>query len=633
MVSLSRSGVNHLGLSCCFSVLAALGGDQAPEPGALDAREAPSGLAAPRGQLDPAVLGATIAGIVREARLPGAAVAVVDGTRTWTAAFGQADLGGARMTVDSLFRVGSLTKTFVTLAIMRLAESGRLSLSDRVRDLVPEIAVQNPWERTDPLRVAHLLEHTSGFDEMRFNEIFDTPAGQARPLRQVLAVNPRSRVVRWRPGSRFSYSQPGYTLAGYIVEKVSGMPYERFLEQEVLGPMGVQGAALRLTPEVRGRLATGHHGRRPVEQVLLMQRPAGNLMISAAGLARLIELQLGRGEVAGRRFLQAASILRMERCETMPTAAAPACYGKGSWGDVSTPLPTRAHGGYMPGYLSFYRYSPELGFGYAVLVNDTNGRASRAINKAILKHLLAGFRAPPPPTLPAPLPGLDRYAGYYRLVSPEVEFLRFQSDVYEGITVAVEGPHIFLVAPDGERVPLVATGQDLFRFPGDSDSSIRFARSAEGERLLVVHNTTFQQENALWAAARRWALELALGLLSSAGLVPFILFLSRERARAALLVRPFVAAACLLAMATAFEHAHDANLLGVPSLPTLIVWICSWVFALAAHTGFHRTIRRLRDPETSLFIRGYALLLSGAAVWVALHLSRYGLIGLRTWRW
>ena len=68
------------------------------------------------------------------------------------------------------------------------------------------------------------------------------------------------------------------------------MPYERFLEQEVFGPLGVKGASLRLTPEVRSRLATGHEGGRPVQQVMLLHRPAGNLMISAERPARLLEL-------------------------------------------------------------------------------------------------------------------------------------------------------------------------------------------------------------------------------------------------------------------------------------------------------------------------------------------------------
>ena len=225
----------------------------------------------------------------------GVAVALVDRSgRRWAEGFGAPRARARPWTRDTLFRVGSLTKPFVALAIMRLCEQGRLRLTDRVRDLAPEIAVDNRWERTHPLQVAHLLEHTAGFDEMRFNEIFDPDASQDRPLREVLAVNPRSRVVRWPPGTRFAYSQPGYTLAAYLIEKASGRPYERFLQDEVFAPLGISGASLRLSPEVRKRLAVGHQRGQPAVQVNLLHRPAGNLMISASGLGRFLSLMIAR---------------------------------------------------------------------------------------------------------------------------------------------------------------------------------------------------------------------------------------------------------------------------------------------------------------------------------------------------
>jgi CubicO group peptidase (beta-lactamase class C family) len=620
------------GLHACYSLVAALAGagvaaevggappvHSAWEPAADDAR----------------TLRARIADIVRESGVPGAAVAVVDGSGGWTAGFGRAALEGRPMDEHTLFRVGSLSKPFISLAVMRLVEAGSLRLGDRVRDLVPEIQVDNPWEDSHPLRVEHLLEHTSGFDEMRFNEIFDPDGSQERPLRQVLAVNPRSRVVRWPPGTRWAYSQPGYTLAGYIIEKVSGLPYEQFLEEEVFRPLGIDGATLRLSPGTRPRLAIGYHRRRPAPQVMLLHRPAGNLMISAAGLGRLVQMLLGRGQMGagGPRFLETASVERIESCGTRRDAAAPACYGLGNWGDVRGPVPMRGHGGFMPGYFSFFRYAPTHGFGYAVLVNDTASPASRRIGKAILRHLMTGIHPPPPPTAPSPLPDLDQIVGSYRLASPGVEFLRFKSDVYAGIDVRKKRGQLHVQWPDGSSVPIVATGEDHFRFPGQSGSSIRFSRSETGRRQLVVHNDTFEEQNAIRATARRWALELSLLLLFTTALVPPLLGLARTRAPSHLLLRPFLAGLCLLGAATTFDIAHDAGLLGVASVPTVTVWILTWLFALFAHTGFRRAIAGLGTRETAPLLRCYALLTSAAAVWVALHLARYGLIGLRTWRW
>ncbi len=86
-------------------------------------------------------------------------------------------------------------------------------------------------------------------------------------------------------------------------------------------------------------------------------------------------------------------------------------------------------------------------------------------------------------------------------------------------------------------------------------------------------------------------------------------------------------------MATAFERALETGGLGGVNLSTLAVWLASWVFALAAHTGFRRALRGARDREVAAGLRAYALVLSAAALWIALHLARYGLVGLRTWRW
>jgi CubicO group peptidase (beta-lactamase class C family) len=154
---------------CCIR------GREAPRPGRfaeLDLQALPD-AGAGAAPADLAALRARIREIVGRNRAPGAAVALV-GPRgeLLIEGFGQAGEGRA-MDGDSLFRVGSITKSFISLAVMRLVEQGKLRLEDRVQALAPELDIRNPFERTHPLRVAHLLEHTSGFDEMRFNEIVD----------------------------------------------------------------------------------------------------------------------------------------------------------------------------------------------------------------------------------------------------------------------------------------------------------------------------------------------------------------------------------------------------------------------------------------------------------------------------
>ena len=104
--------------------------------------------------------------IRREAGVPAVGVAVVDETGAlWTAGLGQARRSDAQpATSDSLFRMGSVSKMVAALAAMTLVEQGRLDLQAPLRQLAPEVAFENPWESTHPVRVVHLLEHTTGWE-------------------------------------------------------------------------------------------------------------------------------------------------------------------------------------------------------------------------------------------------------------------------------------------------------------------------------------------------------------------------------------------------------------------------------------------------------------------------------------
>ncbi|HXU82218.1 MAG TPA: serine hydrolase domain-containing protein, partial [Polyangia bacterium] len=592
-------------------------------PDGADPSPTPGDLQALRGR---------IADIVSQYRAPGAAVAVV-GPRGELLIEGFGRAGEERaMDAGSLFRVGSITKSFLSLAVMRLVEQGKLRLDDRVQALAPEIAIDNPFERTHPLRVAHLLEHTSGFDEMRFNEIFDSPAGGDRPLREVLAVNPRSRVCRWEPGTRFSYSQPGYTTAAYLVEKASGMPYARYLEEEVFAPLGIR-ASVRLTDEVRGRLAQGHDEGQPRPYVHLLHRPSMNLMISAHGMSRLLQMLLGRGTIEGRRFLSPESVERIERSGTLPYGPSSVRYGLGNWGDASSPVPTRGHGGFMPGYNAFYRYSTARRFGFAVLVNDSEGWDTVGpINKVIFQYLLRDNPPAAPPEQRLPRSALLRWVGHYRLAAPEVEFLRYVTDLYAEIEVEEQDGVLFMTDLRRHKTrPLVATGPDTFRGPRESESSVQFIRDGRGRRAVIVGQTYFQEEAAWWAALKRWAMELALLLVMSTGWIPIFLALRRRLDEALVLVRPLLAALCLWGMSVAFEHAMKSGDLGSVTGTTVTVWLLSWAFALCSYSAL--TAAREAGREVVRSLRVYAFAVSAAAVWITLYLSRYGLIGLRTWRW
>ena len=105
-------------------------------------------------------LQAVIETILKDTRTPGAAIAIVSRNQTeWVAGIGKADLAANQpVTTNTLFRLGSISKSFVAIAALQLQEAGKLKLSDTVKQWVPDVAFVNPWESTQPLRLVHLLE-------------------------------------------------------------------------------------------------------------------------------------------------------------------------------------------------------------------------------------------------------------------------------------------------------------------------------------------------------------------------------------------------------------------------------------------------------------------------------------------
>src|SRR5580692_6296430 len=113
--------------------------------------------------------------VLDKEHVPGAGVALVaNGEVLWCGGIGEADVAAKRaVECDTEFRVGSISKTFVALALLKLQEEGKINLYARLQDVAPEVPVNNRWESTNPVRVVNLLEHTAGFDDMEFCEVYN----------------------------------------------------------------------------------------------------------------------------------------------------------------------------------------------------------------------------------------------------------------------------------------------------------------------------------------------------------------------------------------------------------------------------------------------------------------------------
>jgi CubicO group peptidase (beta-lactamase class C family) len=578
-----------------------------------------------------------IAAILSREQIPGAGVALVEGDRIlWAGGIGVADRATGRpVTADTLFRTGSLTKSFIALAFVRLAEQGRVDLGARVSDLAPELAIGNRWDAEQPITVAHLLEHTAGFDDMRPNESFGPLAVEAMPLADILARNPASRVARWRPGSRFAYSNPGYTVAAYLLEKLTGLSLDAALAREIFAPLGITGAALRWTPEVGARLARGYHETdEPVPYRAIYHWPAGNLMASPRDVAALVRLGLQRGRLGDRVVISPAGMARVERSETGPLETGDGDYGLANYGEVSERAPMRGHGGGMLGYRSLFGYLPGHGVGYALLINASarHGDAIFEIRHLIVEYLLAGAAVPRPPARsPVSEADLQRWAGVYHFAAPHHQLFAFRDRLNPGIELFVEGgrPYLRRVPDEGWRSELVPLGGDRFRARWASGSHIAFGRDPQGRRIFVNHNGYSVEEPRSRTLAFVIAPRIFSAILATR-LVLVYIAPGRRRRRSPGLGWSVCTSLAFVALPHAFQAALEEFALHDRIGPAVGLCLLTLAFAIGAAGSAVQALGWLPRPG-AVPAKLYRLVFAVTACCVTGYLAAYGIIGIRLW--
>jgi CubicO group peptidase (beta-lactamase class C family) len=222
------------------------------------------------------------------------------------------------------------------------------------------------------VRVVHLLEHTAGFDDMGLNHFYNSTLTDPRGPAALVIFRHELRC-RWRPGERMSYANPGYQVAGYLLEKFSGQPYEQYLTEHLLRPLAMPDAspAQRIVPGPGMSWGYSYAGGRYQSMDLLpiYTGPAGSMSASVADLTQWVLFFLRAGRAPdGRALLQPASLHEQETVHSSLASRAglTAGYGLASrlYGLQGKAL-FRGHGGSIGGFSSAFGYNRALGVGYA----------------------------------------------------------------------------------------------------------------------------------------------------------------------------------------------------------------------------------------------------------------------------
>ncbi len=578
-----------------------------------------------------------------DAKIPGLAWAVVEPDGSVEAAgVGMADVAARRRaTADTLFRIGSISKMFVALTVLQLAEEGKLALDDRVADRAPDVAFVNPWESTDPVRIANLLEHTTGFDDLSFAEY----AHSVEPpltLAQGLAFRPASRTSRWRPGTRQAYCNSGPAIAARVVEHVTGRRFEDVVAQRIFQPLGMTTATYFRPPSEQAATLYHADGTTPFPYWEVIIRPAGSINASAREMASVVQLLLGRGAFQGRRLLSPESIERMEHPATTQAARAGLREGYGLANYVTTVrgFLVRGHNGGMSGALARLGYLPDRRAGFVFMMNSSNMAVFERFESLFVSYLTRDAKPPAgSPTVQVPQAVAAHFGGWYEPNSPRREDMKLLERIAGVARLSFDRDTLSVARLFQPPDAFKALAPTLFRPEGGADAMVVLVDDPDDGPLAVSPGATQRRIPAVVALGRVIGAVLAIALVGSAPLVALIWVIQRllrrglrGRRRLGVLLWPAGGAACVLLVLVVVGLAGEDAIqrFGVLTPWSASFFVVTAVIPFAALGALAASLRR-RPESVARFTALYARAVALAAVACAVGLVVGGWWAARTW--
>ncbi len=317
--------------------------------------------------------------------------------------YGFADLKtGARVGTQTLFQIGSISKSFVAIAVLKLAEEGKIDLHRPVGSYLPWLKIDSTHA---PFTTHHLLTHTAGLS--------------AVPLLTRIAATPLK--VGSEPGSRFVYSNIGYALLGFLLETQDKQPFPDVIRKRVIEPLGMSASSPVIINTIREQLAVGYapfYDDRPFPRKgklgeapwVEVPEAAGSVAATAQDMGAYLQMLLNGGVGPRGRVLSEKSFeLLIKPAIKAPFSGEEASYSYGLWISDSAGQKLARHTGGMIAFSSAMHADLTEGFGAFASVNaNLRGYRPNAVAKYALDLLRAANRSNELPEPPAPLPSADR---------------------------------------------------------------------------------------------------------------------------------------------------------------------------------------------------------------------------------
>jgi CubicO group peptidase (beta-lactamase class C family) len=577
-----------------------------------------------------------------EEYLTGGVVAVVfpDGS-TYLTGRGEADRETHRSFDPSgtTVEIASVSKLITTTALMQLVEQGRVALDRPVADYVGEGVLRGRYARD--VLVEHLLTHTSGLDD---RSSFMSSASEAEIPDLATYVREDLPPVVWEPGRFFNYSNYAFVLTAYLVQVVSGEPFEQYVQAHVLEPLDMHASGFGFAPRLMQGLMHRYRLRADAQERIFSQDDGINysnlvgataFKTTAEDMSHFLGMYLDGGSYAGRRILESATVDDCFRTHFTYASSMPRQQGLG-WRIMHRNGATFLyHDGDDTGVESSVVLFPERHLGYFVAFNNPIGADWKSeFRERLVDHL---YPVEPAPVVERPsLTPLAELAGHYLSMNDgQTTFEKLGALMGDnGITIEDTGDGIVHVAEYrfAELEPL------LFEAAA-ANSQLVFLRDDEGAIRYLSFGTNTYRRAEWWQDpdVHRPLLLIGLAIVAAALLGSLVrrlrrLLLHRGGAASVALDRMRVWStvnATLLALFVlgVFVATRTARLgMGIPPL-LWVTFTCSLLAALVLPLTLACAVRLLADDRTGAWSKLRNALLAGALLLTLTLLYGYNLVG------
>jgi D-alanyl-D-alanine carboxypeptidase len=391
------------------------------------------------------------------------------------------------LTAESLFAIGSISKSFTAVALMELREAGRFQQNEPIDHYLPWFKVNSTFA---PITGQDLLTHTAGLPK------YLPDLSSSRYTAYAL----RDFRPRYAPGEHFWYSNTGFQILGYVLEEVEHEPYHSIIERRVLKPLGMQSSYAMIDDSLRPKLAMSYV-RSPTDGTYVeapwfeYSAADGSIASTAADMSAYVRLLLNGGTSGERRLLSNASFKLL-------TTPALSDYAYGLQVREDQGKTVIRHSGSMAGFSSLVEAHPRDGFGVVIL---TNGNRDDAVWQWIVDTVGAAYRGDPIKPLERPSdapPSVEQFAGTYRAVDGStLDFTAVSGSLL--VRMGDGAAKVATRAAAGAVVTLAPLGIDAFRTPTADSNEMPFIFGRAGKEANA--QVTEVSHGAKWYVNARYA--------------------------------------------------------------------------------------------------------------------------------